>query len=97
MKNIDTLSRIIAEKDNITISLATKIITDLFETISDSIIVENEAVRIKNFGTFMYGKVAGRVTKHPRTKKLTVVKEGLTMRLKIATKIKKRIAEESNK
>ena len=39
----------------------------------DELVNNKEEVRIKNFGTFKFGKSAGRTTKHPVTKKTIVI------------------------
>ena len=93
MKNIENISDTLAEKFGVS-KQDSKIFTEeVFKEISNCLVNNKEEVRIKNFGTFKFGKSAGRVTKHPVTKETIVIEENTTIRFKASTKLKNNIHE----
>ena len=70
MKNIENISDTLAERFGVS-KQDSKIFTEgVFKEISNCLVNNKEEVRIKNFGTFKFGKSAGRTTKHPVTKEI---------------------------
>ena len=95
MKNIENISDTLAERFGVS-KQDSKIFTEgVFKEISNCLVNNKEEVRIKNFGTFKFGKSAGRTTKHPVTKETIVIEENTTIRFKASTKLKNNIHESS--
>lgn len=89
MKNINDLAKIMAKNNNLTVKENQTYIKNLFDEISKILVSEKEEIRIKNFGTFKFGKVPGKNTKHPKTKEPINIPDKVTIRLGLSTKIKK--------
>lgn len=94
MKNIKDLSKRVADKNKLPQRTVHMIIESVFEEIADILINEKEEVRIKNFGTFKFGKITGKKTKHPSTKEPIVIQDRITVRLGLSTKMKKGLNNE---
>lgn len=89
MKNIKDLSKRVSANKNIPQKEVHAIIEDAFNEISKMLVDEGEEIRIKNFAVFKYGKVAGKKTKHPTTKKEIIINDSITIRLGLSTKLKR--------
>ena len=93
MVNLDEISNRLSEKFGVT-KKDSKIFTEaVFDEIFNILTNEHEEVRIKNFGSFNFGKVAARSTKHPRTKENIHINSNVTIRFKTSTKLKHAIHE----
>lgn len=94
MRNLNDIARIIAFQNGMSTRKASMVIKSVFNAIENSLVEDKEEVRIKNFGTFKFGVVPGRVTKHPVTKEVIEIPERETIRLGLSTKLKGRLQHE---
>lgn len=88
------LSKLVSKQLDIKHDDVKKVAECLFKEIGDCIIKNQTDVRIKNFGTFYLGKTPKKKTKHPKTGENINIEDGRTIRLKIATNVKKQIKRE---
>lgn len=75
------------QKEHVKKTLIDEISNDLFDEMFNAL-SNNEEIRIKNFGTFSFGEVASRVTKHPRTGSEIKIPKTKIIRFKYSKKLK---------
>lgn len=94
MKNIKDLSKRVADRVKLPCETINEVVKTVFEEMSEILVNEREEIRIKNFGTFKFGKIPGKTTKHPTTKEPIVIGDKKTIRLGLSTKIKRGLNNE---
>ena len=87
--NIKDLARRVSDKVEMKQSDVLHVVKTTFDELSVILVEEHKEVRIKNFTTFKFGKVAGKTTKHPKTGEEVIIPDRITIRLGLSTKVKR--------
>lgn len=94
MKNIKDLSKRVADATKLPYKTVHPIVESVFGEMLDILVNDKEEIRIKNFGTFKFGIIPGKNTKHPTTKEPITISDKKTIRLGLSTKMKKGLNNE---
>ena len=93
MINLDNIAERLSNKFGVSKNDSRIFIEGTFEEIAKILVKEKKEIRIKNFGTFKFGKTAGRTTQHPVTHETINIGNNVNIRFKAATKLKNDIHE----